>query len=81
MIVHGEKSTSMGRRVDRLAKAFCILKELVGRGLKAMCLGVRRKKMGRVPNIAYVPCAMTLTSDSQPISIFTVMTFLLLLFV
>ena len=54
MIVHGEKSTSMGRRVDRLAKAVCILKELVGRGLKAMCLGVRRKKMGRVPNIAYV---------------------------
>ena len=34
-----------------------------------------------LPDIAYVPCAMTLTSDSHPISIFIGMTFLLLLFV
>ena len=40
-----------------------------------------RIKKCHLPNITYVPCAMTLTSDSQPIFIFIVMTFLLLLVV
>ena len=38
-------------------------------------------RKSHLPDISYVPCAMTLTSDSHPISIFIVMTFLLLLFV
>ena len=30
-------------------------------------------RKSHLPDIAYVPCAMTLTSDSHPISIFIVM--------